>query len=139
MASVLHSIQRSSEFMVNCNRCKSANQSTLESYGEGTWIPTLKFGGVSVGLMYSYLSARWTKIGRLVFYEIDITVNAVGTSMDLATITGLLFTANSAVSGPGSISVVMLTLDSSYYSFEWGFAIAIATPLKENWMQWIEN
>lgn len=66
---------------------------TLDYYGEGTFVPVVAFGGASVGVTYSLQSGRYTRIGRLVQYEIRITLSSKGSSTGSVTITGLPFTA----------------------------------------------
>ena len=39
----------------------------LDDYEEGTWTPSLNFGGGSTGMAYSNQSGSYTKVGRLVY------------------------------------------------------------------------
>ena len=57
-------------------------------YGEGTWTPALKFGGLSVGMTTSVAQGRYTKIGRLWELTARIVLSAKGTSAGSAAIYG---------------------------------------------------
>jgi hypothetical protein len=70
----------------------SADANTLDDYEEGTWIPTLKFGGGSTGITYSQQFGQYTKIGRLVTCTFNIFLSSKGSSAGSATIDGLPFT-----------------------------------------------
>jgi hypothetical protein len=66
----------------------------LEDYAEGTWTPSLNFGGAAVGMTYATTPAgRYTKIGRTVFATGSLTLSAKGSSAGAATVAGLPFTA----------------------------------------------
>jgi hypothetical protein len=71
----------------------SANANTLDDYKEGTFTPTVTFGGGSTGLTYSTQLGSYTKIGNVVHYAISITLSAVGSSTGLTLISGLPYTA----------------------------------------------
>ena len=74
----------------------SADANTLDDYEEGTVTPQLLFGGGSTGMTFTTQLGRYTKIGRLVFYEINLTLSAKGSSTGNATISGLPFTSAAA-------------------------------------------
>lgn len=74
----------------------SANANTLDDYEEGTFTPTL--GGTA---SYSSRTGTYTKIGRLVSFTIEMTVNSIN-SGSATTISGLPFTA-SAINKPVSV------------------------------------
>lgn len=69
----------------------SADPNTLDDYEEGTWTPGLTFGGASTGIVYVNRIGRYTKIGRLVILEFDLSVSNKGTATGLALITGVPF------------------------------------------------
>ncbi len=72
----------------------SANANTLDDYEEGTWTPTLLFGGASTGVTYSGATVgRYTKIGRTVIAFGQLTLTSKGSSSGGAQIGGLPFTA----------------------------------------------
>lgn len=74
-----------------------AGPTVLDWYLEGTFTPALKFGGASVGMTYSTQSGRFTRIGNVVTFWIEILLSAKGSSTGSATITGLPYTANGSV------------------------------------------
>lgn len=78
-------------------------------YEEGTWTPTLSFGGGSTGWTYSSQEGYYTKIGNIAFIRGLVWVNAKGTSTGAAKIEGLPIGASSL----GSASNVMPVIASS--------------------------
>ena len=83
----------------------STDANTLDDYEEGTFTPTLLFGGLAIGMTFSTQLGRYTKIGRTVFYEIRMVLTAKGSSTGTATVGGLPFTA---VAAPGALAVTQL-------------------------------
>jgi hypothetical protein len=78
----------------------SSNAKTLDDYEEGTFTPTLTFGGNNVGMTYNYQKGYYAKIGKNVYFNIYISVSSIGSSTGVAAITNLPFiTALSATSG----------------------------------------
>lgn len=84
----------------------SADPNTLDDYEEGTFTPTLTFGGGSTGMTFTTQVGRYTKIGRLVFFEIRLLLSAKGSSTGNAVVGGLPFTSNA--SGPTPQPVVQI-------------------------------
>jgi hypothetical protein len=70
----------------------SSNANTLDDYEEGTWTPTIQFGGAAVGQTYSTQLGRYTKVGRIVHVNCHTIFTAKGSSTGAVTITGLPFT-----------------------------------------------
>jgi hypothetical protein len=75
----------------------SSDAKTLDDYEEGTWTPTLSFGGGSAGIVYSVNSGTYTKIGNLVTGRFIIGLSSKGSSGGNAVIGGLPFTLGSAL------------------------------------------
>ena len=67
----------------------------LNDYKEGTWTPKLYAGGVEI-TSYYYQFGWYTKIGRVVYVNCQITINAIGAVTGGLTIQNLPFTSNSA-------------------------------------------
>jgi hypothetical protein len=67
----------------------SAN--ALDDYEEGTFTPSLNFGGGTTGITYEQRFGNYTKIGRLVHYKMRIKLTSKGSSGGHAQITGLPF------------------------------------------------
>jgi hypothetical protein len=77
----------------------STDVNTLDDYEEGTWTPSV--GGNAT---YTAQQGRYTKIGRSVKIEMQMTVNVLGTG-SATTISGLPFTSNtSEPSGGGTVN-----------------------------------
>lgn len=63
----------------------------VEDYEEGAFTPGLTFGGGSTGMTFSAQSGRYTRIGRMVFVDLQVTLSAKGSSAGAAVVTGLPF------------------------------------------------
>lgn len=87
----------------------SADPNTLDDYEEGSFTPSLKFGGASVGMTYGTQQGHYTKIGRQVFISIKIVLTAKGSSTGDATISGLPFTASSNNATADAVSFLTTT------------------------------
>ena len=78
----------------------SSDANTLDDYEEGTWTPTVEFGGASVGVVYQTNGRQgtYTKIGKSVTVTCYIYTSSTGSSTGNMRVTGLPFT--SAPSSP---------------------------------------
>jgi len=91
----------------------------LDYYQDGTWTPSLKFGGGDTGITYGgaagtvYRGGHYTRIGRVVTFSFRIILTSKGTSIGQATIEGLPFIVESL---PGNYG-------SAMYSFANNFVI----------------
>jgi hypothetical protein len=74
----------------------SADANTLDDYEEGTFTPTLNFGGATTGITYVDQNADYTKVGRAVHFRIYLKISAKGSATGAATISGLPFTPQAA-------------------------------------------
>lgn len=90
----------------------SAGANVLDDYEEGTWTPSVAFGGASVGVTYASRSGTYTKIGRLVVATFDFTLSAKGSSTGNASVTGLPFTGVGNAAGVSSTYSGMASLTS---------------------------
>ena len=68
----------------------------LSDYEEGTWTPTLLFGGGN-NCTYSVQTGNYTKIGRQVTLTCTITLTAKGGATGVATVSGFPFTSKASV------------------------------------------
>ena len=68
---------------------------TLDDYEEGTFSPSITFGGGASGMTLGENSGHYTKIGRLVVCNILVSFSAKGSSTGNAKLTGLPFTVAS--------------------------------------------
>lgn len=63
------------------------------SYTEGTFTPLLLFGGNATGMTYSAQSGTWTRIGNTMYFTLDFTLSAKGSSTGVAVVSGLPYTS----------------------------------------------
>jgi hypothetical protein len=83
-------LQVGSGIVFPATQVASADPNTLDDYEEGTWTPTISFGGASVGVTYAASRAgQYTKIGRQVTATAYILLTNKGTSTGSASIGGL--------------------------------------------------
>ena len=71
----------------------SSDANTLDDYEEGTWTPTITFGGGSTGLTYASQHGNYTKVGNRVFISFYVAMSNKGSSTGAMTLLGLPFTA----------------------------------------------
>lgn len=72
----------------------SADANTMDDYEEGTWTPAVAGSSTAGAQTYATQAGRYTKIGRVVFYEFYIIMSALdGTTAGDIRITGLPFSA----------------------------------------------
>ena len=60
----------------------SADAKTLDDYEESTFTPVVEYGGTPV-TSYHNQYGRYTKIGNVVFFQIEVQINVIGTTGDL--------------------------------------------------------
>lgn len=75
----------------------STDVNTLDDYEEGTFTPTIDFGGGTTGITYSNQQGIYVKIGKVVFIELLFTLSNKGSSTGDVTVNGLPFTSNGSV------------------------------------------
>ena len=63
----------------------------LDDYEEGTWTPTMRFGGSDSGMGYSEQVGRYTKIGNIVHLKGRILLSSRGSNSGTVTIHGSPF------------------------------------------------
>lgn len=77
---------------VNVGNVAQASTTTLDWYQEGTFTPGVSFGGGTTGITYSGQTADYVRIGKTVFFSLDVTLSSKGSSTGAAAISGLPFT-----------------------------------------------
>jgi hypothetical protein len=79
----------------------SSDVNTLDDYEEGTFTPTINFGGGSTGLTYNgtFTSGFYTKVGNIVYVNGSVVLTNKGSSSGQARMGGLPFTANGTPPG----------------------------------------
>jgi hypothetical protein len=85
----------------------------LADYEEGTWTPSLKFGGNDTGLTAT-ATGLYTKIGRQVSFVIYVSLSNKGSSTGGATIFGLPYTSNSSLPTATVCDMANVTYTGSY-------------------------
>jgi hypothetical protein len=70
----------------------SANH--LDDYEEGTWTPSITFGGSSTGITHNVQNGKYIKIGKLVYVSCHCSLSSKGTASGVADINGLPFTVD---------------------------------------------
>jgi len=73
----------------------SSDVNTLDDYEEGTWTPTVTFGGGSTGITYTQQQGNFTKIGNRILFDGLIILSSKGSSAGVALIVGLPLSAAS--------------------------------------------
>lgn len=97
----------------------SSNVNTLDDYEEGTWTPTLRFGGLSTGITYSAQQGNYIKIGRSVSAQFYMVLTSNGTATGAATLAGHPFTAGTDI---GSFSCYI------GYQYNWTANLRASVP-----------
>lgn len=90
-------------------------KSFMEFGDSGTFTPGLTFGGGSTGLTFSSQIGQYSRIGKLVWFAIQLVLTAKGTSTGTASITGLPF--NSANTPGGSTINTVFPVSASNLTF----------------------
>ena len=83
-----------------------ANANTLDDYEEGTWTPTYDpVGGGFTTITYNIQSGRYTKIGRVVYFDFNLRTASltIGSATGSLRISGLPFTVSSNDQGTAMI------------------------------------
>jgi len=92
----------------------STDANTLDDYEEGTFTPTI-FGSSTAGsTTYSFQNGIYTKIGRVVYFFVDVQWTAQSGTGDL-TMGGLPFTCGSSI-GQNSYASNNLALSANQYT-----------------------
>jgi hypothetical protein len=93
----------------------STNANTLDDYEEGTWTPVIEGTSTAGTASYTAQNARYTKIGRMVCFEMWVSWSS-GTGTGGLRISGLPFTTSNTQTYPsitiGLIDGVVLAANS---------------------------
>jgi hypothetical protein len=90
----------------------SGSLPTFQSiYTQGTFTPTLQFGGGSTGITYLSRTGLYTVIGNMLFFEAQFTLTSKGSSTGVAQVINLPFTANFGTSA--FLSITQFTLPNT--------------------------
>jgi hypothetical protein len=97
-------------FPATQSACSDVN--TLDDYEEGTFTPSLNFGGAAVAMTYATQKGNYTKIGNVVRFVVDIELSSKGTSSGSATIVGLPFSISNTNGTSVATGMSTITTDS---------------------------
>jgi hypothetical protein len=98
-------IQVSDGITFPATQSASSDANTLDDYEEGTYTPTLTFGGTSTGMTFLVSEGYYTKIGRVVTVVARFALSAKGSSTG-ASASSVPFTiANNNCASGGSVGV----------------------------------
>lgn len=104
----------------------SSNANELDDYEEGSWTPTVAFGGGSTGITYSNQTGRYVKVGRMLWVSCVCTLSNKGSSTGNVTVEGLPFLVNTlAASAPSGTNSGYTGLTGALQGSVSGTAIAI--------------
>jgi hypothetical protein len=79
----------------------SSDANTLDDYEEGTWTPTLRNATTTT---YTTQNARYTKIGRVVYIQLNLRINSVGNG-NTTQIAGLPFTTQGISNNEACVAI----------------------------------
>ena len=71
---------------------RTITSTTMSSFEQGTWTPSIEIGSASTGITYASRSADYVRIGNLVFVNGDIALSSKGSITGSVQIAGLPFT-----------------------------------------------
>lgn len=114
----------------------SADANTLDDYEEGTFTPSMSFGGGATGLTYSTRSGVYTKIGNTVYVALEISLSNKGSSTGAALISGLPF-ANGSLQKALAHIIATLTLTGEFQAVVAASAsnLALSQQTSGTWSQ----
>ena len=78
---------------------QQATSELLDDYEEGVWTPSLEFGSSATGITYTSRGGTYTKIGRQVTVNFEVTLSDKGSQAGIARIDGLPFSVANLMSG----------------------------------------
>ena len=108
----------------------STDANTLDDYEEGTWTPTITFGGASTGITYTTQSGTYTKIGNIVRLTANIVLSSKGSATTYAEVRGLPFNGPSVLGNGASVvpyysamTLLTATMTTDVYQVSMGLRI----------------
>jgi len=101
---------------------------TLDDYEEGTFTPTIEFGGASVGLTYALQGGYYTKVGQSVTFSCYFVLSTKGTSAGTAVIKGLPFA--SYISAASHTAVSLRPTNISFADMMTGYITVSASQVQ---------
>jgi hypothetical protein len=106
----------------------SSDPNTLDDYEEGTFTPTITFGGAAVGVTYGASNGgTYTKVGNRVMVSGLLQVSAKGSSTGSAVLGGLPFSSADAIQGAPSFRFGNLSGVTGMQGYVTGTTIILET------------
>lgn len=81
---------------VEAHKAESVTDAHGFEYEEGVFTPQIRFSYDTVGITYQFQEGRYTRIGRVVHFEIHIQLTNKGTSIGGAQLAGMPFNPNAS-------------------------------------------
>ena len=72
----------------------SSDANTLDDYEEGTWSPTILWGGSDTGAVYTFQVGTYTKTGNVVYFQGYTQITTQSSATGNLTVGGLPFTSS---------------------------------------------
>jgi hypothetical protein len=76
----------------------SADGNTLDDYEEGTWTPSILWGGSDTGAVYTFQVGTYTKVGSVVYFQGYSQITTQSSATGTFTVGGLPFVARNTSS-----------------------------------------
>lgn len=96
----------------------SAGANTLDDYEEGTFTPSITFGGAAVGVTYTTQTGNYTKIGNRVLLNLNLRLSNKGSSTGAVQITGFPISITNGSLFPEYVAGLTLAGTAGYVSFD---------------------
>ena len=93
------------DFSATSNGSGTTTSELLNDYEEGTWTPTITFGGGATSLTYNTQYGVYTKIGNVVHFSFRVILSNKGSSTGAAAFGGLPFTSANTNGNFGAVPV----------------------------------
>ena len=90
----------------------TAAANALDDYEEGTFTPSLTFGGGATSMAYSTRQGSYVKVGKMCYISLRIVLSSKGSSSGAAIITGLPFTSGNVT---GNFSKAGMAFANNWY------------------------
>lgn len=98
-------LQLKSGITFPATQVSASDVNTLDDYEEGTWTPTILFGGAATGNVYSDQVGRYTKCGQAVTCTCYVRISTKGSATGGLQIGGLPFATNSTTNSYSSSAI----------------------------------
>jgi len=101
-----------------------AGATVLDWYLEGTFTPTVTFGGASTGVTYIDQSGKFTRIGNVLTFELSVQISSKGSSTGDFALGGLPYASAASGAANAIMSIVGTGFTGFTNSFVYGRILA---------------